>query len=101
MSCRLLDCFSHVIVAVKVEYVGHEVERVLIVLNLGIQAGEVEAIGQIFFVYFAKVLIPSRGYKLYIVSIHLRFMLCKTQRLRGFGTRRQMEKNNSFTQADD
>jgi hypothetical protein len=59
MSCRLLDLFPHIIVAVEVEHVRYEVECILVVLNFGIQASEVEAIGEVFFVDFAEVFVSS------------------------------------------
>lgn len=59
MSCRLLNLFPHVIVAVKVEDVGDQVERILVILNLGVQAGEVETIGKILFIDFAEVFVSS------------------------------------------
>lgn len=64
MSRRLLNLLAHVIVAVEVEHVGHEVERVLVVLHLGVEAGEVEAIGQVFLVNLAEVLVSPGGDKL-------------------------------------
>lgn len=39
MSGRLLDLLSHVIVAIKVEDVGDQVQSILIVLNFGVEAG--------------------------------------------------------------
>jgi hypothetical protein len=37
MAGRLLNLLAHIIVAIKVEDVGHEVERILVVLNFGVQ----------------------------------------------------------------
>jgi hypothetical protein len=51
--------FPHIIVAIKVEHVGYEVERILVVLNFGVEAREVEAVGEILFVDLAKVLVAS------------------------------------------
>lgn len=45
VSCTLLDCLPHLIVAIKVEDIGDEVERILVVLNLRVESGEVEAVG--------------------------------------------------------
>jgi hypothetical protein len=59
MPCRLLDLFPHIIVAVEVEHVRYEIECILIVLNFGIQAREVEAIGEVFFVNLAEVFVSS------------------------------------------
>ena len=49
--------FPHVIVAVEVEDICDKVESILVVLDLGVEPGKVESVGEIFFVYFAKVLI--------------------------------------------
>jgi hypothetical protein len=59
MPRRLLDCFPHVVVTVKVKDIGDKVERVLVVLYLSIQAREVEAVGQVFLVDFAEVFVAA------------------------------------------
>lgn len=59
MPRRFLNLFPHIIVAVEVEDVGYKVQCILVVLDLGIQTREVEAVGKIFFVNFAKVLVSS------------------------------------------
>jgi hypothetical protein len=51
--------FPHVIVAIKVEHVCYKVERVLVVLNLGVEARKIEAVGEILFVDFAKVFVSA------------------------------------------
>jgi hypothetical protein len=61
MPRRLFNLFPHFIVAVKVEDVCYKVEGILVVLHFGVQAREVEAIGEVFFVDLAKVLISSGG----------------------------------------
>jgi hypothetical protein len=58
---RLLDGLAHVVVAVEVEDVGHEVEGILVVLDLGVEAREVEAVGEVLFVDLAEVLVAARG----------------------------------------
>lgn len=68
MPRRLLYLLAHLIFAVKVEDVGNEVERILIVLHFGVQAREVETIGQVFLVDFAKVLVAAGGYELHALS---------------------------------
>lgn len=60
VSSRLLNCLPHVIVAVKIEDVGDQVESILVVLNVGIEACQVESVGKVVFVDLAKVLIASR-----------------------------------------
>jgi hypothetical protein len=57
MPCRLLYLLPHIIVAIKVEHIGYEVERILVVLNFGVEAREVEAVGEILLVDLAKVLV--------------------------------------------
>lgn len=60
VSCALLDCLPHLIVAIEVEDIGDEVERVLVVLHLRVEPGEVEAVGQVVLVDLAEVLIAAR-----------------------------------------
>lgn len=60
MSCRLLDLLAHVVFALQIEHVRDEVERILVVLYLGVEASEVEAIRQVLFVHVTKVLVSSR-----------------------------------------
>ena len=57
--------FAHVIIAVEVKHVGDQVKRILVVLYFGVQTCEVEAVGKVFFVDLAKVLVPARGYELF------------------------------------
>lgn len=59
-----LNLLAKVIVGIKVKHVGDQIKRVLIVLDLGVETGQVESIGEIFLVNFAKVLIATRGYEL-------------------------------------
>lgn len=59
MAGRLLDSFAHVVFAVEIEDIGDEVKGILVVLNLGVEAGEVEAIGEVFFVDLAEVLVAA------------------------------------------
>jgi hypothetical protein len=58
---RFLDLFAHVIFTVEVEDIRHKVERVLIVLDLGVEASQIETVGQVFFVNLAEVFVASRG----------------------------------------
>ena len=60
MAGRVLNLLSHVIVAVKIKDICDEVEGILVVLDIGIEAGEVEAIGEVVFVYFAEVFVAAR-----------------------------------------
>ena len=61
MAGGLLDLFSHLVIAVKIEDIGDEVKGVLVVLDIGVEAGQVEAVGEVVFVDFAEVLIASGG----------------------------------------
>ncbi|KAI4141541.1 MAG: hypothetical protein LQ341_003499 [Variospora aurantia] len=56
---RLLDLLPHVVIAVKVEDIGDKVEGVLVVLDVGVEAGEVEAVGQILLVNLAEVFVAA------------------------------------------
>ena len=44
MTGRLLNRFAHVVFTVEVEDVCDEVESVLIILNFGVQASEIETV---------------------------------------------------------
>lgn len=61
MPSSLLDLLSHVIVDFHVEDIRDEVERILVVLDLGVEAGKVEAVRQVVLVYLAEVLVASGG----------------------------------------
>ena len=60
MSGRLLYLLPHIFVAIKVEDICDKVKGVLIVLNVGIQSSQIEAVCEVVFVDFAEVLIASR-----------------------------------------
>jgi hypothetical protein len=60
MTSRLLDLLSEIIVGIKVENVGYEVQSILVVRNLGVQAREVESVGQVVLINFAEVFISPR-----------------------------------------
>ena len=62
MASRFLNLLARIIVAVEIEDVGDEVKRILIVWHFGIQAGEVEAVREIFLVYLTEILVsPGRN----------------------------------------
>jgi hypothetical protein len=65
MSSALLDLLTHVIVDLHVKDIGHEIERILIVLNFRVKASQVETVGQVVFVNFAVVLISARRDELF------------------------------------
>lgn len=67
MPCGLFDLLSHVILAVKVEDIGNEVQRILVVLYFGVQAGKIKAIRKVILIYLAEVLITARGKKLLLL----------------------------------
>ena len=60
MASRLLDLLPHFIITVKIEDICDEVESVLVILDIGVEAGEVEAVGKVVLVNFTKVLIATR-----------------------------------------
>lgn len=45
MTSGLLNLLAHVIIAIKVEDIGDKVEGILIILDVGVEAGEIEAVG--------------------------------------------------------
>jgi hypothetical protein len=59
MAGRLFDGFAHVVFAVEVEDVCDEIKGILIVLNLGVEAGEIEAVCQVLLVDLAEVLVSA------------------------------------------
>lgn len=64
VSGGLFDRLAHVVFAVQVEDIGDQVERVLVVVDFGVEARQVEAVGDVFFVDLAKVFIATRRYEL-------------------------------------
>lgn len=61
MPRTLLNGLPHIIIAVQVEDIGHEIQRILIVLDLGVESREIKSIGEVVFVNFAEVLVTARG----------------------------------------
>ena len=59
MPGRFFYRLAHLVVAVEVEHVGDEVERILVVLHLGVETREVEAVRQVLLVDLAKVLVAA------------------------------------------
>lgn len=57
VACGLLDLLSHVVVHFEVEHVCYEVEGILVVLDFGVEGCEIEAVGEIFFVDIAEILV--------------------------------------------
>lgn len=64
MPRALLNRLPHLIVAVQVEHVRNQIQRILIVLDFRVQAREVESICQVVLVDFAKVLVSPGGNEL-------------------------------------
>jgi hypothetical protein len=60
MSGALLNLLAHVIVDLHVKDIGHEIERILVVLDFSVKASQVEAVGEVVFVDFAIVFIAAR-----------------------------------------
>ena len=59
MACALLDLLTHLIIDVHVEDIGHEIERVLVVLHFGVEPSQIEAVSEVILVNFAEVFISS------------------------------------------
>jgi hypothetical protein len=68
MPRRFFDGLAHVVLAVQVEDIGDQVERVLVVMDFGVEASEVEAVRDVFFVDFAEVLVAAGGDELSVLS---------------------------------
>jgi len=64
MPRRLLNRLPHLIVTIQIKNVCHQVQRILVILHLGIQAREVKAIRKVILINFAKVLVTPRGNEL-------------------------------------
>lgn len=58
---RFLYGLAHLIIALEVKDVGDEIQRVLVVLYLCVQASQVEPVCEVVLIDFAKVLVaPGR-----------------------------------------
>jgi hypothetical protein len=60
MSGTLLNLLAHVIIDLHVKDIGHQIQRILVVLDFSVKASQVEAVGEIVFVDFAVILIAAR-----------------------------------------
>ena len=61
MTSGFLNGFAHFIFAVEIEDIVDEVKSMLVVVNFGVEAGEIEAVGEILLVNLAKVFIAAVG----------------------------------------
>lgn len=57
---RLLNRLSHLIVTIQVKDICDQVERILVVLDFGIEAREIKTISEVVFVDFAKIFVAPR-----------------------------------------
>lgn len=64
MTSGLLNLLPKIVISIKVEDVGHQIKCILIVRDLGVEPGQVEAIGQVILVNLAEILVAPRGDKL-------------------------------------
>jgi hypothetical protein len=64
MPGRLLDLLAHLVVALDVEHVGDEFERILVVLDLRVEPRQVEPVRQVVLVDVAEVFVAPPGQKL-------------------------------------
>ena len=60
MASRLLNLLPHLVVTVEIEDICDEVKSVLVILDVGVEPREVEAVGKVVLVNFTKVLIATR-----------------------------------------
>lgn len=61
MTSGFLNLLAHVVIAIEVEDVGDKVESILIVLDVGVETSEIEAVGQVVFVNLAEILVAAGG----------------------------------------
>lgn len=64
MTSRFLDLLAQLVIRVEIEDIGDEVQRILIILHLGIETSQVEAISEIIFVDLTEVFVSPRGNEL-------------------------------------
>lgn len=57
---RLLDRLAHLVIAVEVEDIGDEIQGILVILNFGVEAREVEPVRQVILVDLAEILVAPR-----------------------------------------
>lgn len=57
---RLLDGLAHLIVALEIKDIGDEIQGILVILDFRVKARQVEPVGEVVFVDFAKVLVAPR-----------------------------------------
>lgn len=60
MTGRLLNLLSHLVITIEIEHIGDEIECVLVILDVGVEAREVEAVREVVFVDFAEVFVTAR-----------------------------------------
>lgn len=65
VPCRLFNRLAHVIVTIEIEHIRHEIQRVLVVGNIGVDTGQVEAVRKVVLVDFAEILVAPRRDELY------------------------------------
>lgn len=59
VSGRFFNLLTHVIIAVEVKYVGDEIEGILVVLNIHVDASKVESVGKVVFIDLAIVFVST------------------------------------------
>ncbi len=60
MACGFFYRLAHLVVAVEVEHIGYQVQRILVVLDLRVETRQVKAVCQILLIDLAKVLVAAR-----------------------------------------
>lgn len=56
-----LNLLPYLILALEIKHIRHKIQRILVVLHLLLQPGEVEAVRQVLLVDLAKVLVAAGG----------------------------------------
>lgn len=56
-----LNLFPYLILTLEIKHIRHKIQRILVVLHLLLQPGEVEAVRQVLLVDLAKVLVAAGG----------------------------------------
>jgi hypothetical protein len=59
MPRRLLDRLAHLVVTVEVEHIRHEIQRILVVLDLRIEASQIEPVRQVLLVDLTEVFVAT------------------------------------------
>jgi hypothetical protein len=56
---RLLNLFAQLVIGIKIEDIGDQIEGILIVLHLSVETSQVEAVSEVFLIDLAEVLVTA------------------------------------------